>query len=179
MREHDTICELVSYPARWCHTIENEPPCGGACKKAQRFNRCEGCPTAEEVTGRVKGVNPIGRSQPDREQSTRSEGVDSSRSGAHLTPHEYSRIRRPTSGLRRRDTSAGPGHRPAPPVAAASGRAVTPVGDAAVPMGICEVVATHGNQAPPVGGRRKVRRARARFETWRRANRGRQGSRAT
>lgn len=84
MREHDTICELVSYPARWCHTIENEPPCGGACKKAQRFNRCEGCPTAEEVTGRVKGVNPIGRSQPDREQSTRSEGVDSSRSGAEL-----------------------------------------------------------------------------------------------
>lgn len=64
MREHDTICELVSYPAKWRHTIENEPPCGGACKKAQCFNRCEGCPTAEEATGRVRGVNPIGRSRP-------------------------------------------------------------------------------------------------------------------
>lgn len=86
MREHDTICELVSYPARSCHTIENEPPCEGACKKTQRFNRYEGCPTAEEATGRVREVNPIGRSRPDRQESTRSEGVDSSRSGAHLAP---------------------------------------------------------------------------------------------
>lgn len=80
MREHDTICELVSYPARSCHTIENEPPCEGACKKTQRFNRCEGCPTAEEATGRVRGVNPIDRSQPDQKGLISPDQV-------HTSPH--------------------------------------------------------------------------------------------
>ena len=38
-----------------------------------------------EVTGGSGGINPIGNVQPDRQDSTRSEGVDSSRSGVRLT----------------------------------------------------------------------------------------------
>lgn len=159
--------------ASWCHT----PP--GRVTPLRTSHRAKARARRHNASIGVKDARRPKRRPVALEESTRSEGVDFSRSGAHLTPHEYSRIRRPTSGLRRRDTSAGPGHRQAPPVAAASGRAVTPVGDAAVPMGICEVVATHRKQAPPVGGRRRGRRARARFKTRRRANRGRQGSRAT
>ena len=38
-----------------------------------------------EVAGGSGGINPIGNVQPDRQDSTRSEGVDSSRSGVRLT----------------------------------------------------------------------------------------------
>ena len=38
-----------------------------------------------EVAGGAGGINPIGNVQPDRQDSTRSEGVDSSRSGVRLT----------------------------------------------------------------------------------------------
>ena len=38
-----------------------------------------------EVAGGSGGINPIGNVQPDRQDSTQSEGVDSSRSGVRLT----------------------------------------------------------------------------------------------
>lgn len=93
-REHATNSMTT---ARRHDTSENEPPSGGACKKAQRFNRCEGCPKAEEATGRLGGFNPIGKNQPDQKGLNPPDQVRAS------PPQEYSRIRPPRSGLRHRE----------------------------------------------------------------------------
>lgn len=116
-REHATNSMTT---ARRHDTSENEPPSGGACKKAQRFNRCEGCPKAEEATGRLGGFNPIGKNQPDQKGLNPPDQVHTSPPRKNIHASDRHEAACDTENI------GGPGHGPAPPGATASGRATRP-----------------------------------------------------